>query len=266
MKYCTHCGKQLTDDAVFCGRCGNRVEPDYETDTAGSGQLKKKTEKKSYITKKSVIIVGIVLAMICAAAGMKAGKLSRQSAQKAKENLTDNRSAQSEYVESSDEISSDQMREMIQDGQQAIFEKDDGADFASSISGGYKYTCTMKDATFHKLYFLKKKKSADYHNIAVLVYKEYFHVLKTDDITDDVADNRDITGYTYVEFHNLKRETGDYTNVDTTDNMTFNDEEIFWYKYKDDGYDLELPGYETEDDLYDSEISYLKKEYGYIED
>ena len=27
MKFCTHCGKELADDAIFCSNCGNSVAP-----------------------------------------------------------------------------------------------------------------------------------------------------------------------------------------------------------------------------------------------
>lgn len=263
MKYCTHCGKQLPDDAVFCGRCGNRVEPDSETDTAGSGQLKKKTEKKSYITKKSVIIVGIVLAMICAAAGMKAGKLSRQSAQKAKD-----RPLPSEYAVSSDDFSADLLESMKNAGQDAIAEKDDGADFAFYAGDGYRYTCTMKEVTYQAMYFLRaKNKSEDPYNEAVLFYKEVFHATQTtDDEEKEIVDERDIPLYTYVKFENLRKDSAGDVDVDLTDCKTYDDEALVWYEYKDDIYDMELPGYETEDEMYDFEIRNMKKKYGYIED
>lgn len=34
MKYCTHCGKELSDDAMFCTRCGSAVHgQNYKTNT-----------------------------------------------------------------------------------------------------------------------------------------------------------------------------------------------------------------------------------------
>ncbi len=38
MRYCTHCGTQLTDDCNFCPKCGKRVSEDVKTDNQTTEQ------------------------------------------------------------------------------------------------------------------------------------------------------------------------------------------------------------------------------------
>lgn len=54
MKYCTHCGKELFDEAIICPGCGVAVESFAEP--------KKKAKEKKPVNKKKVLITAIAIA------------------------------------------------------------------------------------------------------------------------------------------------------------------------------------------------------------
>ncbi len=57
MKYCSHCGNQLLDEAVMCPKCGNMVS---QNQTAPS----KKTNGKQQALAALSIILGIAVIVI----------------------------------------------------------------------------------------------------------------------------------------------------------------------------------------------------------
>lgn len=66
--YCPNCNNNLSDDSVFCNKCGNKVEQNNQMETEGN-EIAASTvpeRRKNPITKKSKRIIGFVavLAML----------------------------------------------------------------------------------------------------------------------------------------------------------------------------------------------------------
>lgn len=65
MKFCTHCGKEVMDDAVICPNCGCSVQ--YDENPQGAAAPQNTAPVDSYST---LSIVGLVLAFFTALVGL----------------------------------------------------------------------------------------------------------------------------------------------------------------------------------------------------
>ena len=61
MKFCTHCGNELNENAVICTKCGCAVEGGMFSKTAAEPQ------RSSFST---ISIIGFVLSFVCSIAGL----------------------------------------------------------------------------------------------------------------------------------------------------------------------------------------------------
>ena len=54
--YCTKCGAEMQDDAVFCQKCGTKVSASEQTSTETTQQeVAKKTQKQPDVQKDSIL-------------------------------------------------------------------------------------------------------------------------------------------------------------------------------------------------------------------
>lgn len=68
MKYCSHCGTQLSDDAAFCSNCGKAVyngtaqaQPQVQPQTVSAAQA---AQQKDNNTMKTIISVLLILSCV----------------------------------------------------------------------------------------------------------------------------------------------------------------------------------------------------------
>ena len=73
--FCTKCGKENADDAIYCQKCGRTLEPEEETRVATRGGETLETSPRTTDLSKSIfsitptlkfVYVGYALAVICA--------------------------------------------------------------------------------------------------------------------------------------------------------------------------------------------------------
>ncbi len=75
MKYCPNCGKQLKDDARFCGKCGNPVREIRPAEiraaetAAGPAKRKKQKKKKGYLS--FILVFAVLAAGVCGTLGFR---------------------------------------------------------------------------------------------------------------------------------------------------------------------------------------------------
>lgn len=71
MKYCSHCGTQLADDAAFCSNCGKAVyngtaqtQPQAQPQVTPAAQAAQAAQQKDNNTMKTVISVLLILSCV----------------------------------------------------------------------------------------------------------------------------------------------------------------------------------------------------------
>ena len=73
MKYCQHCGEQLSDDATFCGKCGQICDGEYAQTNFGPNQYNQTNQyQQNPEAVKSLrgTIVGVIMGVFLGLIGL----------------------------------------------------------------------------------------------------------------------------------------------------------------------------------------------------